>query len=338
LAFGGILDGYSAQRTDAEAVFGELTYTPTDRLSFIAGVRYSHERRSAAGGFGPPGPRPAVLPPLGVPVAFNSVTPRASVRYRLTDDDDNVYFTYSQGFKSGGFNISGLQPTPFKPEKLNAYEVGLKTSPSRVLSANIAGFYYDYTNQQVMAAVDNFNITANAASSRIYGADADVVARVTPEITITTGIEVLDARYRNYTGAIGNLPILNPDGTPCYCGNNTAILDLSGGREPFSPTFSASVSAEYRKETTLGLFDFAATMFYTDKYSIQSQTIIQNPRYATLALRASFQPEDSHFTFYVWGKNITGARYFTAELSDNSSDQAVYARPATYGAGVKYEF
>ncbi len=116
------LYGFMSQLTDAYAGFGELTFTPVDRLSFIAGLRYSHEKRDADGTYVITPVRPA-LPELGT-TSFDATTPRGSVVYDLASDD-NVYFTYSKGFKSGGYNISGLSTTPFKPEFLSAYEVDL---------------------------------------------------------------------------------------------------------------------------------------------------------------------------------------------------------------------
>ena len=108
IAFGGLLYGFMEQESEAVSGFAELTYQPTDRLTLIGGARYSREERTAWGTYSPTPISTSSLPRLGSPVTYDDVTPRASVRYSVTDDDDNVYFTYSQGFKSGGFNISAL--------------------------------------------------------------------------------------------------------------------------------------------------------------------------------------------------------------------------------------
>jgi len=61
---------------------------------------------------------------------FVGVTPRFSLRDKISANT-NVYFTYSQGFKSGLFNASAVPVTPstkapelVEPEKLDSYEVG----------------------------------------------------------------------------------------------------------------------------------------------------------------------------------------------------------------------
>jgi iron complex outermembrane receptor protein len=341
IIFHGTLQLDAQQTSKAYAGFGEFTYQPLDDLTFIAGLRYTSEHRAAGySGIKPaPFPFPADLKPIGVPTTFNSATPRASVRYRLTEQDDNAYFTYSQGFKSGGFNLAGTQNYPYQPEKLSAYEIGLKSSPSRTVSANVAAFYYDYSNQQVAATVQNLSVINNAASSRIYGADFEGRARVTPELTATVGLALLRAYYLEYKSAAGLLPALNPNGTLCECGNRSVNnLDLSGNPEPYSPRVTLTVGLEYKKDLSAGTVNFTGNFFHVDKYSFTAQPEIENPGYNTLQLRASFRPLNSHWTMYFWGKNVTSERYIIAEVQQNVGDTVLHSRPASYGAGARFEF
>jgi iron complex outermembrane receptor protein len=86
---------------------------------------------------------------------FSAWSGRVGLRYELTDDA-NVYATYNRGFKSGGF-FGGLATTPeelipYDNEKLDAFEVGLKSELfERRLRLNLSAFYYDYQDQQVFA-------------------------------------------------------------------------------------------------------------------------------------------------------------------------------------------
>src|SRR3546814_4339492 len=72
---------------------------------------------------------------------FSDVTPRASVRYALSDYA-NIYFTFSQGFKSGQFNSASFSPVPIEPEKITAYEGGFKFGRG-VNTLNVSAYYYD---------------------------------------------------------------------------------------------------------------------------------------------------------------------------------------------------
>jgi iron complex outermembrane receptor protein len=299
------LYGYLSQTTRAYAGFGEFTMTPMDSLSLILGARYSHEHRDASGTYNLVREAPSPLPALGS-ADFNAVTPRASIRYSFPTGD-NVYFTYSEGFKSGGFNLSSLATTPFQPEKLDAYEVGFKTITSRPVSGNFSVFYYNYRDQQVEANVDNFNITANAASSHIWGADADITMRPNREFTATLGVSYLHARFNDYHNAVYNTPTppAVPGGPACLCGNATTIGNLSGTTEPFSPTLTVSATAGYRKELKPGTMNLTATLYDTSRFLWEAGGAVQQPAYATLGARASFQPIGTRLTLYAWAKNLT---------------------------------
>src|SRR3546814_1358887 len=77
------------------------------------------------------------------------LTWRLVVAQELTPDI-NLYASYNRGTHSGGFSIGGPGTPPYKPEVLDAYEVGLKSRLfDGVLELNMAGFYYDYSNMQV---------------------------------------------------------------------------------------------------------------------------------------------------------------------------------------------
>lgn len=324
---------WSKQVTEAYAVFGEVNFDLTERLSLTGGARYSDEKRTAYGTFQfGPGPEPD-MPRLGSK-SWDSFTPRVSLRYRLLEDD-HLYVTYSEGFKSGGFNIAAADPNPFNPEELKAIEVGLKTSPVRRLSANLSAFYYDYTDQQVMTVANNFNITANAASSELYGLDADLVARVTDEFTLTAGLALLHAEYDRYPDAAVLEPLIS---AACRCGNTNAVIDASGMKEPRSPQWTLGVTANYAHDFGFGPLELSATAYHSDEFYWDSNERIREPAYTTLSARASWQPRDSGLRVSLWGRNLTDERHSRAVFLLETYDGVSYARPRTYGVGVEYAF
>jgi iron complex outermembrane receptor protein len=332
-SFGINLYGFMQQITSAYAEFGELNIQPTDQWTVTLGARESDERRVATGGYFVSSAWPASLPGIGE-VTYRSFTPRASVRYRFTEDDDNVYYTYSQGFKSGGFDLSALQPTPFKPERLVSNEVGVKTSPARMFSANVSAFYYNYTNQQVMANVGGLNVTSNAASSHIYGTDADIIARVTSAFSVRASFSALHSSYSSYPDAV----VLAPAGPPgCACGNATVTgVSLTGQPLPFSPKFTYSLGPDYKQALPQGALDMSAFLYSNSGYHYDWRNV--QPEYITLGVRASFQPTDSKFNYYVWGNNLTSRRYYYSTFISNYGDLASYAQPISFGVGVHYAF
>ena len=86
---------------------------------------------------------------------WNSLDPKVVLSY-TPRTNLLLYASYSKGFKSGGFNLGGLQ-APFNPEKITDYEVGIKADwLDKRLRTNVSGFWYDYTDLQ--ASVINATI------------------------------------------------------------------------------------------------------------------------------------------------------------------------------------
>ena len=277
-------------------MFGEANYELTNRITLIAGVRYSHEHKTLQGydvynGFD--------LPPVFGRHTWTGTTPRFSVRYRV-DPDTNAYFTYSEGFKSGGFPTSALVTIPYAQEHLDAYEVGLKTQKfDRKLSLNAAFYYYEFTNQQVQSVIvvdgAQLGTTTNAASSTIYGLDLDANYRATRAFTISAGLSLLHTRYDSFPAAAVDLPYVYAPGTPlagqvCNCGNQALLVDATGNNLIRSPDWTLNVTADYTKELEVGTVDLSATVYHSDNFYFTPDNHIGQPAYTTLGARASFAP------------------------------------------------
>ena len=94
----------------------------------------------------------------------------------ILDDGTLLYYSFSQGFKSGGFVLRYVEsvaaPRTFEPETLDAHEIGVKwQSDNERIRVNGAVFYSDYQDAQV-TFFDKLGgpITANAGEIDIKGA------------------------------------------------------------------------------------------------------------------------------------------------------------------------
>lgn len=144
---------YNRVITKSVTAFGELYLTPVERLKFTIGGRYSRDTRhltvwnnaAGAAAFTAPG-SPANFDQHA---SFNSFTPRFVIAYDA--GDVNLYASYNKGFKAGGYNTpSFTSQAVIRPEKIDGYEAGAKyVSPDRRLRANLALFYYNYSDVQV---------------------------------------------------------------------------------------------------------------------------------------------------------------------------------------------
>ncbi|MEM7703134.1 MAG: TonB-dependent receptor [Pseudomonadota bacterium] len=252
------LPGLNAQtlgdvNTETYSVFGDFTYDLTDTISVSLGGRYTNDKRSSRvlrttfiGGFSDlfipnsPAVPIAVTSDFEGSETFEDFNPRASISWQPTPDH-NLYFTYSQGFKGGGFDPRGQTSAApdldgdgdvdfddqfeflrFEPETVDSFELGYKASlfKNRVNIA-IAGFLGQYDNVQIPGSVgvdttgdginDTFTgITSNAASADVNGFEIEGNALVGEDFigegsrfSINWSLGVLDAEFNEFIDAFG---------------------------------------------------------------------------------------------------------------------------------------
>jgi iron complex outermembrane recepter protein len=201
-------------------IFGEAYYDFSDKLKLTVGLRYNNDKKSisarstlasflvpfgtadafaspfAAGFDADPG-LPGVQPWQDRKVGFSEFTGRAVLNYEVTPDN-LLYFSYSRGYKSGGINPP-LQPVfsvpeSFKPEFINAFEIGSKNSfADGKATVNLTAFYYDYKDLQLSRIVARTSVNDNVGAE-IYGLELETVFRPTPELTINMNASYLHTK------------------------------------------------------------------------------------------------------------------------------------------------
>lgn len=341
---------YGKQHVESLAGFGEIYYDLTDKLSAIGGLRYSWERRSLESAllFGGVALPPPPLTERGRK-NWASATPRFSLRYKLTPTS-NVYFTFSQGFKSGVYNTTSTTSDLANPERLTAYEVGFKGKVSEGLSLNLAGFYYDYKDLQanVYTSINGvpLSLLRNAASARIYGFETDATATFSPAFDMRMAISVLDAKYKSFASASVLMPCTNIPatggcstiGTPTNTGNATTAYDASGQGMIRAPSFTASVTANAHIPLAGSQLDLSGTVYYSSRLNFTFNHRIFQPAYATVDARASWKVPDTGLTLSVFGRNLTNHTVISGTFIAEPSDGVSYAPPRSYGGAIEYRF
>jgi len=202
-------------------LFGEAYFEFSDRLKLTAGLRYNNDKKSVSarstlasflaphGGTGSVFDSPFVgsfdADP-GTPgnqiiqertVKFNKLTGRAVLDFKITDDN-LIYASYSRGYKSGGINPP-LQPIfavpeSFKPEQVDAFEIGSKNSfGNGALQLNLTAFYYKYKDLQLSKIVARTAVNDNV-SADIYGFEAEGIVRPDPDVVVNLGFSYLHSK------------------------------------------------------------------------------------------------------------------------------------------------
>jgi len=131
------------------AVYGQATFSPTERLAVTAGIRWQEEEQTDAGAqfFG-------IFGPFSRETNDSAVTWKVGVEYNLSDDS-MIYALASTGWKNGGTNpaaITGgaaLLPIGYEPEEVTAFEIGARnTFLDGRARFNITAFLYDHEHLQ----------------------------------------------------------------------------------------------------------------------------------------------------------------------------------------------
>lgn len=316
-------------QTDAEALFGEVTYDFTDRLSAIVGARYSHEKKAFK--FGPAG-----VTLFEDEKTWSDITPRASLRYRITDNT-NAYATYSEGFKSGVYNSTAGTQVPADPETIKAYEVGIKTSELPDLNLNAALFYYDYADIQVQAFTaggGNSVITLqNAANATVKGADLDATYFINDALNLKLGLSYVDGTYDSFPGAQVFRPV------PSGLGNGAARNEDASGNDMIrSPKWTANLGFDFRTPLAAGELSVTGNYYYNNGFYWDIGNRVKQDAYGLLNSTVAWSPTDGKYRLSLWGKNLTDETYETYVATNAFGDSVNYGQPLSYGVAVDFRF
>jgi iron complex outermembrane receptor protein len=347
---------YGTLKTKAEAVFGEGYLDVTDQIQLIAGVRYSHERKRSYASFIGDQDNQG----LQGEASFESVTPRFSIKFH-PNASTNLYYTYSKGFKSGGFDPLTSGSVPVEPEKNEQHEVGIKARVASGFDVSLAAFHTKYNNIQVQTLIRcppmgdpaydpaciETAILENAAKATIYGAEASFTWAVTPGFTLSGGGTYLHGRYDDYqdgtittatpvVDGMGN-PVLGANGLPILL-PGTSAADLSGNTPYRTPKFSGNLMANWSQKYDFGEIGANVNLYYTSSWFVDAYNSVKQDAYATLDAQVSFQPANSNLRLTLWGKNLTDKAYAQSYLVAGNAFGVSYAESRAIGVRAEYQF
>ncbi len=177
-----------------------MNYDVTERITLNFGARYTDEtkRWTPDQSFG----GAPLLPNVEATTGGSEFTPAVTLQYAFTDDI-NGYFTYSKGFKGGGYTQRigppGIRPAPgqdpreviptFKPEFAENFEVGFKSELfNRRVRLNGAVFYTDYTDLQINVRIGFVPTVRNAGDVELYGGELEFEALATDWLRLNGGL------------------------------------------------------------------------------------------------------------------------------------------------------
>ncbi|KAF1030423.1 MAG: Pesticin receptor [Pseudomonas sp.] len=339
-------------KTDSYALFGNLTYDFTDAFSLTGGLRWTQEKKdidlnlaqfTRATANGPLIP----LPGVGTNGSRDESKTWEAWTYDLTpeyriNDNVRVFLRYAHGFRSGGFNTglssSLAQLTTVNPEKVDAYELGLKSEWfDHRLTANANVFYYDYSDIQVnLLTVNNGVLTTaltNGAKGRVKGAELELEGQPTDYLHLRAALSFLDTQYTDFknvnptTGAVtgdysGNSFVRSPRNVVSLGGDYTIPLAIGG-------KLVAGADVSFRDKE----------YFLVDRQSSADKDLTQ-PHYTLVNSRLTWFSPDEKLSVTGFVNNLTDRRYQVHGRPNGGPGQYVitYGDPRTVGLSVTSRF
>lgn len=328
------------QRADVAAVFAQGGYSFTPMWRVVGGLRLEYEHRRLNGlttGF--VNPAVTFVPPTDGGFITRLPSGKLALEYRPTGTA-LTYLSFDRGVKSGGFTAynttNPAQLANFAPEVVNAVELGAKVDVGTRLRVNTALYTYDYRDQQVLSTVYDqvsrgpIGRIANAARSRIHGAEMELVWQITPRLDVQQFWAVRAGRYREFNTVDAQASIAaGREVTRSFAGTWLNI-----------PRYSAGGAATYAFDAGGVQWRTQASYSYRDRQ--EASRVIFSPEYdvapyALINATITAQRAGSPWSLQLFGRNLADRRYeLTRNFFINARVTAI-GQPATAGLRIRYE-
>ncbi len=274
--------------TKSIAGYLDTHFAITDKLRLSVGGRITSDKKSA---------NEFVIflaPQTASPSAsWSRATGKVGLDYQA-NNDVLLYASVATGFKSGAINLGALTP-PVRPESVTNGEIGVKTNfLDRHAQLNVAAFYSDYKDLQVLQIGALSQILSNAAKAKIGGIEAEGILKPAPGLTFNATVSYLDASYRAF---------ITPDAR-----RGLAAVDVSGNQLALTSTFQGSLGAEYEwrmasdnRLTARADYSWRSKYYFTEFNTSDAK---QNG-YGKLDLSLAFEPGHGGWRVYGYVHNLT---------------------------------
>lgn len=361
------------------SAFLELNFELTDTLALDIGGRWSQDRKKMSKlitlGSGPPSDPVVAIDSNGDPtgaldaqntelvaVAGSSLSIYASDQklkldenhfdpsYRLRWDvleNTMAYLSYSEGYKSGGFNPSPDTSNPdgsagvgteFKPEKAKAWELGTKsTFWDNRARAGATLFHTKVNDLQVTSWQGTSFIVGNAASMTSQGIELEAQFAVSSQWELGGALAYLDSKFDDYDNAPCTIYQTAAQGTDC-------LQDLGGKRGPYAPEWSGVVYVSYQRPVWGNrVLKFYTNAAYTDDYFLDGD-LDPNTRqdsYVKFNASLAIAADNNRWEVSLYGRNLTDKTTYTY-AGDPPLSAGIYAawvaEPRIIGVQGLYNF
>jgi iron complex outermembrane recepter protein len=303
------IDIFADLKTTSYAVFGQMNYHFNEQVGITAALRASKDEKDVA--------HSAVGDPYGAVLADSALrklsrkdeelTPSISLNW-TPSDNTLLYASYARGYKSGGYNVFSINAgsdAEYKPEFVNNYELGAKsTLADGTVYLAAAAFFLDYTDLQVnqlvtIGGVPSFT-TSNAAAAESWGLELEATWEPIDALRFTAAYGYLHGEFSDFQNA------------------TSAGEDYSGNSLPEAPEHSLSINGDYRRSMTSSLdFVLHADASYRSEmyFSASNDSDYTQDAVTLLNSRIGIAASDDSWSLMLWGRNLSDEAYAVSRSS-----------------------
>ncbi len=326
--------GYALQKQDAEsyAVFGSVTYHPTEDWDLTAGLRYSNDDKD----FLADRPQPLFQPPLVEPIRVSTSDDFVSWDLTATyhvNPDINVYGRVATSSRapsiqgrimfapdfSGGTDPATNGVSVADTEDILSYELGVKSIlADNRLRLNLTGYWYEVDGQQLTAVGGEYNVATllNADTTKGHGLEVDMEYIPNPHMLMTFGM------------SYNPTEIDDPGLTVTPCGGGCTVTDpltpdglalIDGNPLPHAPEWIANgilnVRADPVNKGLFGALDFA---YYSEKNFFLYESKEFRGDSFEVGARVGYGWNQGRYELALWGRNIADAKILRGGIDFNN--------------------
>jgi len=336
--------------TDSIAAYAQGSYQYSEQWSFTMGGRYTKDDKDANVFrymyLGNKHPRVSGGTVLQVQTdftnsaSFSHFSPRVGFEYQASDSV-MYYGSYTDGFKSGGFDmraVKSLNPSadqPYQPETVDTFELGVKSEWfERRLRLNAAVFSSAYDDMQVTVqrAVGN-NVASqvlNAASASIDGLELEATFAATDALQLNLIVGYTDANF---------------DEVRVFDLASQSVIDVSNlWSFANTPKLTGTFGGKYVLAVAGGELVLNAALSHRSETQIfELPSMLDFGSYTLFNAGATWYAPDGHWDVTLQGRNLGNkevrvAGYNFPLLAGEQTITGYYADPRTVSLSVGYRF
>lgn len=272
--------------------------------------------------------------------------PSAKLRWEYSETG-MAYLSYSEGYKSGGFNFSPDSANPdgtpgagseFENESVTAWELGVKQELMDGRARTSAIFYRTELSDLQVTSWNGFSfVVGNAAEVIAQGMELEGQLMLTEALEIGANLNYLDHEFESFPGAGCSVSDVANGACP------TGTKDLSGERGAYAPEWSGTVYLDYNHSFAKWDLNAHIDINYKDEMYLDGdldENTLQDA-YIKVDARIGLTSTDGTWDLLLYGRNLTDETTYTATI-DAPLNPGVYVawieEPRILGLQASYHF